>query len=113
MIFPNYLKYIDNFINLIYLFPFFNLFFFLKVWNHFDAGACPGQAVGIRVRLDNGLSGYIHVKNLSDKHVDDPAERVRPGQTIHCRIIKIDVERFSVECSSKSSDLIDKNHEWR
>ena len=53
------------------------------------------------------------MKNLSDKHVDDPGERVRSGQTIHCRIIKIDVERFSVECSSKSSDLIDKNHEWR
>nr|XP_032517831.1 transcription elongation factor SPT6 isoform X1 [Danaus plexippus plexippus] len=84
-----------------------------EVWNHFDAGACPGQATGVRVRLDNGLSGYIHIKNLSDRHVTDPTERVRIGQTIHCRILKIDVERFSVDCSSKSSDLLDKNNEWR
>ena len=84
-----------------------------EVWNHFDAGACPGKATGIRLRLDNGISGYIHVKNLSDKHVANPEERVRVGQVIHCRIIKIEVERFSVECTSKTSDLVDKNHEWR
>lgn len=84
-----------------------------EVWNHFDTGACPGQATGIRLRLDNGISGYIHIKNLSDKHVTNPEERVGIGQLIHCRIIKIDVERFSVDCTSKSSDLADKNHEWR
>ncbi|XP_076670314.1 transcription elongation factor SPT6 isoform X2 [Andrena cerasifolii] len=84
-----------------------------EVWNHFDAGACPGKAIGVRLRLDNGISGYIHVKNLSDKHVANPEERVHVGQVIHCRIIKIEVERFSVECASKTSDLVDKNHEWR
>ncbi|XP_055909198.1 transcription elongation factor SPT6 [Eupeodes corollae] len=84
-----------------------------EVWNHFDAGACPGQATGIKLRLDNGLSGFIHIKNLSDKHVKNPEERVQNNQAIHVRIIKIDVERFSVDCSSKSSDLMDKNHEWR
>lgn len=84
-----------------------------EVWNHFDAGSCPGQATGVRLRLDNGISGYIHIKNISDKHVTNPEERVKIGQIIHCRITKIDVERFSVDCTSKSSDLMDKNHEWR
>ncbi|XP_071442779.1 transcription elongation factor SPT6 isoform X2 [Hetaerina americana] len=84
-----------------------------EVWNHFDAGACPGQATGVRLRLDNGVSGYIPVKNLSDKHVTNPEERVTWGQTIHCRITKIEVERFSIECTSKSSDLADKNNDWR
>ncbi|XP_012233466.2 transcription elongation factor SPT6 isoform X2 [Linepithema humile] len=84
-----------------------------EVWNHFDAGSCPGKATGVRLRLDNGISGYIHIKNLSDRHVANPSERVGMGQIIHCRIIKIEVDRFSVECTSKSSDLADKNHEWR
>uniref|UniRef100_A0A6B2EJU3 Transcription elongation factor SPT6 n=1 Tax=Phlebotomus kandelakii TaxID=1109342 RepID=A0A6B2EJU3_9DIPT len=84
-----------------------------EVWNHFDAKTCPGQATGVKLRLDNGLQGFIHVKNLSDKHVKNPEERVQVGQTVHVRIIKIDVDRFSVDCSSKSSDLLDKNHEWR
>lgn len=84
-----------------------------EVWNHFDAEACPGKAVGVKLRLDNGIQGYIHIKNLSDKHVNNPEERVRTSQIIHCRITKIDVTRFSVECTSKSSDLMDSNHEWR
>lgn len=83
------------------------------VWNHFDAGACPGQATGVKLRLDNGILGYIYIKNISDKPVANPEERVGVGQLIHCRIIKIDVERFSVDCTSKSSDLLDKKHEWR
>lgn len=84
-----------------------------EVWNHFDAGECPGQATGVRLRFDNGLSGFIHIKNISDKHVKNPEERVQMGQTIHVRVTKIDVERFSLDCSSKSSDLADKNNEWR
>lgn len=84
-----------------------------EVWNHFDAGECPGQATGVRLRFDNGLSGFIHIKNISDKHVKNPEERVQMGQTIHVRVTKIDVERFALECSSKSSDLSDKNNEWR
>lgn len=84
-----------------------------EVWNHFDAGECPGQATGIKLRLDNGVSGFIHIKNLSDKHVKNPEERVQVGQTIHVRILKIDVDRFSVDCSSKSSDLADRNNEFR
>ncbi|XP_065344159.1 transcription elongation factor SPT6 [Cloeon dipterum] len=80
------------------------------VWNHFDAGGCPGSATGVRLRLDNGISGYIPIKNLSDNHVANPEDRVRRGQVIHCRVTKIEVDRFSIECTSKTSDLSDKNN---
>lgn len=63
--------------------------------------------------LNFSFLGYIYIKNISDKPVSNPEERVGVGQLIHCRIMKIDVERFSVDCTSKSSDLLDKNHEWR
>ena len=83
------------------------------VWSHFDADACPGQAIGVRIRLDNSLSGFIPLKCLSDSEVTNPQERVRPGQTIHCRVTKVDVGRFSVMATSKSSDLMDRNGEWK
>lgn len=83
------------------------------VWEHFDAQECPGTSVGVKLRLDNGLFGFIHVKNLSDKHVKNPEERVQHGMPIHVRIIKIHVEKFTVDCTSKSSDLADKNNQWR
>nr|MBE5727270.1 Spt6 [Cucujiformia] len=83
------------------------------VWNHFDSDSCPGQATDIKLGLDNGISGYIHIKNISDKQVANLEDRVKIRQMIHCRIMKIDVKRFNVNCTSKSSDLEDKNHEWR
>ncbi|XP_064612097.1 transcription elongation factor SPT6-like [Liolophura sinensis] len=83
------------------------------VWSHFDSGSCPGSAIGVRVRLDNGISGFLHVKKISDKHVANPEERVKVGQTLHCRITKIDTDRFSVDLTSRSSDLIDKELQWK
>ncbi|XP_042883795.1 transcription elongation factor SPT6-like [Penaeus japonicus] len=84
-----------------------------EVWNHFDAGDCPGQAIGIRARLDNGISGFISIKNLSDKTVTNPAERVKRNGIVLCRIMKIDPEKFSVELTSRTSDLQDRDGKWK
>lgn len=49
-----------------------------EIWNHFDTtGSCPGQAVGIRVRLDNGMSGFIATKNISDSRITNPEDRIK------------------------------------
>ncbi|KFO25570.1 Transcription elongation factor SPT6 [Fukomys damarensis] len=48
-----------------------------EVWNHFDSGSCPGQAIGVKTRLDNGVTGFIPTKFLSDKVVKRPEERVK------------------------------------
>ncbi|EFX61875.1 hypothetical protein DAPPUDRAFT_271603 [Daphnia pulex] len=62
-------------------------------------GTCSGQAIGVQIRLGNGLTGFLPIKCLSDPEVKTPEERFRPGQTIHCRITRIDVENFSVEAT--------------
>ncbi|XP_069471429.1 transcription elongation factor SPT6 [Ambystoma mexicanum] len=84
-----------------------------EVWNHFDSGSCPGQAIGVKARLDNGVIGFVPTKFLSDKVVKRPEERVKMGMTIHCRIMKIDIEKFSVDMTCRTSDLMDKNNEWK
>ena len=33
--------------------------------------------------------------------------------SLHCRITKIDIERFQVELTSKTSDLIDADNKWK
>lgn len=83
------------------------------VWSHFDAGDCPGQAIGIKVRLDNNIMGFINIKNLSDKPVTNPADRVKKLGLIHARILKIDPERFSVDLTSRTSDLQDRDNTWK
>ncbi|XP_014787232.1 transcription elongation factor SPT6 [Octopus bimaculoides] len=84
-----------------------------EVWSHFDAGNCPGSAVGVKVRLDNSVSGFIPTKMISDKMVTNPEDRVKIGQTLHCRITKIDIDRFQVELTCRSSDLRDKENNWK
>ncbi|KAH9493338.1 Transcription elongation factor SPT6 [Dermatophagoides farinae] len=84
-----------------------------EVWNHFDTNQCPGQAFGVRARLDNGLTGIIPLKFLSDKEVSDPQTRVKMGMTINCRILKVIIERFSLELTCRTSDLIDANNRFK
>lgn len=33
--------------------------------------------------------------------------------TVHCRIMKIDIEKFSADLTCRTSDLVDKNNEWK
>ena len=51
-----------------------------QVWQHFDDGSCPGQSIGVRTRLENGLSGFILTRNISDKSVNAPEERVHVSE---------------------------------
>merc|ERR1719422_2095562 len=82
-----------------------------EVWNHFDAvdevNGCRGKCVGVTVRLDNGVIGTIFMKNFSTDIVLNPEERVKRGQRVWVRINQIKPDRFFVECTSKSSDLVD------
>ena len=88
-----------------------------EVWNHFDAVdeevACRGKCWGISVIFDNGVFGTIKIKDFSDQHVLNPEERVKRGQRVYVRILKILPERFSVDCISKSSALRDEEWEYR
>ena len=74
-----------------------NLFFILFF------RTCPGKAVGVKVRLDNSVQGFIPIKNLSDSAVINPEERVQMKQSIYCRIVKINPEKFSIDAICKSS----------
>ncbi|EDO33602.1 predicted protein [Nematostella vectensis] len=83
-----------------------------EVWTHLDNGSCPGNATGVRVRMENGISGFIPTKMISDKHIKSPQERVKPGMTLHCRVTRMNMERFQVDLSCRSSDLADKDKKF-
>lgn len=61
------------------------------MWNHFDSGSCPGQAIGVRSRLDNGVQGFIPTKFLSDKVVKHPEERVKVRHFLLCPLYLVDL----------------------
>ncbi|THD22694.1 putative suppressor of ty, partial [Fasciola hepatica] len=89
-----------------------NFQFLNHVWSHFDNDECPGQPVGLRVQLDNGIAGFVPLR-LTDPPSEKLFERAFPGALIQCRVVKIDITKFNVELTCKKSDLQDDQHMWR
>ena len=65
------------------------------------------------MRLDNGVLGSIETKYISDKEIKNPEERVQIGMAIHARILRINVEKFFVNLTCRTSDLLDTNNEFK
>lgn len=59
------------------------------MWTHLDNGSCAGQAIGVRTRMENGLSGFIPTKMISDKHISSPHERVKVSPLSPCLSIHV------------------------
>jgi len=58
---------------------------------------------GAFVTLGLEEEGLIHVSELADRFVKDPAEVVRLGQEVRCRVLEVDRERRRIGLSLKSA----------
>ncbi|KAL3102217.1 hypothetical protein niasHS_003626 [Heterodera schachtii] len=75
---------------------------------HTRRGDCPGTPIGIRVKLDNGLTGLVPMKFFSsdqNKTFMDPTKFFKPGQSQYFRIINFNPERIQCDLSCRSEDL--------
>jgi len=84
-----------------------------QVWSHFDAtdeyAKCPGEIMGVELRLENGLLGVIRNKDISSSEtIDDPSTRMAIDQVVTGRVLNIDHERFKAYISTKSDVLRDE-----
>eukprot|EP01135_Chromosphaera_perkinsii_P004003 Nk52_evm16s266 gene=Nk52_evmTU16s266 len=60
---------------------------------------------GAMTRLDNGLMGFIPRELISDSEVKYVEDRVKKGMMVHCRVERIDMNKYSIDLSTRSSDL--------
>ena len=66
---------------------------------------------GAFVEIEEGVEGLIHISELAQHHVEDPAEIVRPGQEVNVKIIEIDPERRRLSLSLKRLEPEYRIHE--
>ncbi|RKP17385.1 hypothetical protein ROZALSC1DRAFT_30801, partial [Rozella allomycis CSF55] len=59
----------------------------------------------VTCRFESGILGIIPINHLADMRVDNPFNIVKPNQSVRCKIVSINKERFSLELSMKPSDL--------
>ncbi|BHF60733.1 Transcription elongation factor SPT6 [Sparganum proliferum] len=82
-----------------------------EMWAHFDSNDCPGQVVGLRLQLENGISGFIPLR-LTDPPTERVLEQAQPGTILQARVTKIDITKYNVELTLKASDIQDERHLW-
>ncbi|HUH02030.1 MAG TPA: Tex family protein [Kofleriaceae bacterium] len=74
----------------------------LKVGMALEGVVTNVTAFGAFVDVGVHQDGLVHVSELSDRFVKDPAEVVKAGQKIKVRVLSVDLERRRIALSAKS-----------
>jgi small subunit ribosomal protein S1 len=59
---------------------------------------------GIFVRLKNGITGLVHISELTHRKFTHPSEIVKPGEPIRVKVLKVQVEDRRVSLSAKACE---------
>ncbi|MFV0528389.1 MAG: S1 RNA-binding domain-containing protein [Lachnospiraceae bacterium] len=71
------------------------------------------QPYGAFVKLENGLSGLVHISQLSPKHVKTPNEVVKQGETVKVKVIALKEGKISLSIKAlqeDDSEVVDFNY---
>lgn len=83
-------------------------------WQRFARTHVPGQIVkgkvtkivqfGVFVSLADEIEGLIHISELTDHHITNPASVVSQGEEIFVKVIDVDLDRCRVSLSLKQAN---------
>jgi small subunit ribosomal protein S1 len=59
---------------------------------------------GVFVRLENGVTGLVHVSELSHKRFGHPSEIIKPGETLRVKVLRVQPEDRRVSLSAKATE---------
>jgi len=82
-----------------------------NVWDEYAEEHKQGEVVegtitkltnfGAFLDLGGGIEGLIHVSEISDRHIKDPADEFKVGDSLKVKILKIDTETKKISLSAK------------
>ncbi len=58
---------------------------------------------GVFVELGDGIEGLVHISEMAKAHVDQPSQVTHVGETVHVKVMEIDLDRRRVSLSMKSA----------
>ncbi len=62
------------------------------------------QPYGAFVNIGDGITGLLHVSQISDKRIKEPSEVLKEGQTVKVKITKVEDKRISLSMKALSDD---------
>ncbi len=82
-----------------------------NVWDNYAEEHQQGEVVegkvtkltnfGAFLDLGGGIEGLVHVSEISDQHIKDPADEFKVGDSLKVKILKIDTETKKISLSVK------------
>ena len=58
---------------------------------------------GVFVELGDGIEGLVHISEMAKQHVDQPSQVTHVGETVHVKVMEIDLDRRRVSLSMKAA----------
>ena len=58
---------------------------------------------GVFVELGDGIEGLVHISEMAKAHVDQPSQVTKAGETVHVKVMEIDLDRRRVSLSMKAA----------
>ena len=85
-----------------------------NVWDKYAEAHQQGEVVegqvtkltnfGAFIELGDGIEGLVHVSEIADRHVKDPADELEVGDTLKVKILKIDADSHKISLSAKEAE---------
>ncbi len=76
------------------------------IGSEFEAPVVSLTKFGAFVRILPGIDGLVHISEMSNERVKDPADVVKVGDTVRVRLIGVDLEKKRVSLSMKLDEPI-------
>jgi small subunit ribosomal protein S1 len=58
---------------------------------------------GAFVQLDEAVEGLVHISEMATRHIDTPAQVVKPGQDVKVKVMEVNADRRRISLSMKSA----------
>ncbi|WP_333644365.1 30S ribosomal protein S1 [Parolsenella catena] len=58
---------------------------------------------GAFVDLGDGIEGLVHISEMAKAHVDQPSQVTKAGETVHVKVMEIDLDRRRISLSMKAA----------
>lgn len=58
---------------------------------------------GAFIELGANVEGLVHISEMAQKHIDSPAQVVHVGDTVHVKVMDVNVERRRISLSMKAA----------
>ena len=76
----------------------------ISVGDIFEGTVEKITSYGAFIRLENGLSGLVHISQIANKHVVKPEDELKVGEVINVKVLEVNPVQNKISLSKRQAD---------